>query len=65
MALDMYPAQRVLEYDEEILDIVDPYLLFFLRWSGKLASLSNGGVPRKVLQSDDQHGRFALPVVRR
>lgn len=41
MALDMYPTQRVLEYDEEILDIVDPYLLFFLRWSGKLANLSN------------------------
>ena len=33
MALDMYPNERVIEWDEDdsILDIVDPYFLFFLR----------------------------------
>jgi hypothetical protein len=41
MALEMYPGQRVLEWDsDDILDVIDPYFLFFLRWSGKLASLA-------------------------
>ena len=40
MALAMYPDQRVLEWgDSDILDIVDPYFLFYLRWSGKLETL--------------------------
>jgi hypothetical protein len=39
MALDMYPGQRVIEWDDNdsLLDIVDPYFLFYLRWSGRLA----------------------------
>ena len=43
MALDMYPAQRVIEWDEgySLLDIIDPYFLFYIRWSGKLASLAS------------------------
>lgn len=41
MAVDMYPAQRVIEWDddESMLNIVDPYFLFFLRWSGRLERL--------------------------
>lgn len=44
MAEDMYPNQRVLEWDDvdSLLDIIDPYFLFYLRWSGKLDSLSGG-----------------------
>jgi hypothetical protein len=47
MALDMYPGQRVLEWDDDdILDVIDPYFLFFLRWSGKLANLKQSeGAP--------------------
>ena len=39
MALDMCPDQRVIEWDEDesILDIVDPYFLFYLRSSDQLA----------------------------
>lgn len=40
MALAMYPDQRVFEWgDSDILDVVDPYFLFYLRCSGKLDSL--------------------------
>lgn len=41
MAEDMYPSQRVIEWDDSdsLLDIIDPYFLFYLRWSGKLDSL--------------------------
>ena len=41
MALEMYPDQRVVEWEEdEILEIEDPYFLFYLRWSGKLPNLA-------------------------
>lgn len=41
MALEMYPDQRVVEWEEdEILEIEDPYFLFYLRWSGKLPILA-------------------------
>jgi hypothetical protein len=44
LALDMYPGQRVVEWDEDdILHIVDPYFLFSVRWSGKLAALAHEG----------------------
>ena len=38
LARNHLPEHRVLEWDEEkgVLDIVDPYLLFYLRWSGHL-----------------------------
>ena len=43
-ALDMYPTQRIVEFDEETgtdtLSIVDPYWLFYLRSSPKLNSLA-------------------------
>lgn len=41
MAIDMYPDQRVIEWDDDetIIDIVDPYFLFYLRWSGRMRSL--------------------------
>ncbi|MEZ6039400.1 MAG: hypothetical protein R3C20_02765 [Planctomycetaceae bacterium] len=43
LAIDMYPDQRVVEWDpdETVLDIVDPYFLFYLRWSSKLKSLAD------------------------
>lgn len=36
LARDHLPTQRVIDWDEEkgVLDIPDPYLLFYLRWSG-------------------------------
>ncbi len=41
MALEMYPDQRVLEWDnDDIIEIEDPYFLFYLRWSGKLQQLA-------------------------
>jgi len=41
MALEMYPDQRVVEWEEdEIMEIEDPYFLFYLRWSGKLLVLA-------------------------
>jgi hypothetical protein len=38
LALDKFPAERVIDWDDskQILDIPDPYLLFYLRWSGRL-----------------------------
>lgn len=43
MALEMYPDQRVLEWDEDdIVEIADPYFLFYVRWSGKLNTLAQG-----------------------
>ncbi|HKX17163.1 MAG TPA: hypothetical protein VJT33_04040 [bacterium] len=38
LAEDRFPAERVIDWDEEkqTLDIPDPYLLFYLRWSGRL-----------------------------
>ncbi len=35
----MSPAADVLEYDEDVLSIVEPYFLFYLRFSSKLAKL--------------------------
>ncbi len=42
MALDMYPSQRVIEWDDDfsILDVIDPYFLFYLRWSPRLEVLA-------------------------
>lgn len=44
IAGEMYPDQRVLEWDddEQVLAIIDPYLLFFLRWSDAIPAL--GGI---------------------
>lgn len=38
LALDKFPNERAIDWDEQkqILDIPDPYLLFYLRWSGRL-----------------------------
>lgn len=38
LALDKFPSERAIDWDEQkqILDIPDPYLLFYLRWSGRL-----------------------------
>src|SRR5690606_36535576 len=39
---DMYPNQRVIDWEGDpvnLLSIEDPYFLFYLRWSDKLASL--------------------------
>jgi hypothetical protein len=43
IAKAMYPDQRVVEWDddESRLDIIDPYFLFYLRWSDKLDSLAD------------------------
>lgn len=37
LALENFPNERAIDWDEkEVLDIPDPYLLFYLRWSGRL-----------------------------
>ena len=36
---DLQPNSPVLEYDENVLDIVDPYFLYYLRCSSRLANL--------------------------
>lgn len=38
LAVDKQPEDRVIDWDEEkqVLDVPDPYLLFYLRWSGHL-----------------------------
>lgn len=38
LAIERFPRERVIDWDEQklILDIPDPYLLFYLRWSGRL-----------------------------
>jgi hypothetical protein len=38
LAIDKFPSERAIEWDEQkqILDIPDPYLLFYLRWSRRL-----------------------------
>jgi hypothetical protein len=44
LALDKFPRERVIDWDEtkSVLDIPDPYLMFFLRWSGCLQEESAG-----------------------
>jgi len=39
LALEKFPNERAIDWDEQkqIVDIPDPYLLFYLRWSGRLA----------------------------
>jgi len=48
-ALTMFPTQRIIEWDEEseveTLTIVDPYFLFYLRSSNKLAELGQQQAP--------------------
>jgi hypothetical protein len=38
LALEKFPMERAIDWDEQkpILDLPDPYLLFYLRWSGRL-----------------------------
>jgi hypothetical protein len=38
LAVEKFPNERAIDWDEQkqILDIPDPYLLFYLRWSGRL-----------------------------
>jgi hypothetical protein len=38
LALEKFPGERAIDWDEtkQVLDIPDPYLLFYLRWSGRL-----------------------------
>lgn len=38
LSLEKFPKERVIDWDEQkqVFDIPDPYLLFYLRWSGRL-----------------------------
>ena len=48
IAKDMYPGQRIVDWDGEpnnLLSIEDPYFLFYLRWSDKLDSLKKAIQP--------------------
>ncbi len=38
LSLEKFPKERVVDWDEQkqVFDIPDPYLLFYLRWSGRL-----------------------------
>lgn len=46
MAEERSPSERIIEWDEEasLMDIVDPYFLFYLRWSNRLRRLAEGRV---------------------
>jgi hypothetical protein len=50
-ALTMFATQRIIEWDAEVetLTIVDPYFLFYLRSSNKLAELGQRSMPAKQL----------------
>lgn len=39
LALERFPNERAIDWDEQkqVLDVPDPYLLFYLRWSGRLS----------------------------
>jgi hypothetical protein len=39
LAQEKFPSERAIDWDEakQVLDIPDPYLLFYLRWSGRLS----------------------------
>lgn len=39
LAREVFPAERAIDWDaeKEVLDIPDPYLSFYLRWSGRLS----------------------------
>ena len=41
LALEKFPNERAIDWDEakQVIDIPDPYLLFYLRWSGRLKEL--------------------------
>jgi hypothetical protein len=41
LAQEKFPRERAIDWDEQkqILDIPDPYLLFYLRWSGRLTEV--------------------------
>lgn len=46
IAREMYPTQRVIDWEADpvnLLSIVDPYFLFYLRWSERLAGLQREG----------------------
>lgn len=38
LALEKFPSERAVDWDEQkqVFDIPDPYLLFYIRWSGRL-----------------------------
>ncbi len=38
IALDKFPRERTIDWDESksVFDLPDPYLMFYLRWSGRL-----------------------------
>jgi hypothetical protein len=38
LALERFPSERAIDWEEakQVMDIPDPYLLFYLRWSGRL-----------------------------
>jgi hypothetical protein len=39
LAIEKFPNERAIDWDEQkfVLDIPDPYFVFYLRWSGRLA----------------------------
>jgi hypothetical protein len=38
LALEKFPNERAIDWDDQkqVLDLPDPYLLFYLRWSKRL-----------------------------
>ena len=42
LAIEKFPNERAIDWDDQklILDIPDPYLLFYLRWSGRLSEVN-------------------------
>lgn len=41
IARDLEPNTQIIEWSDDVLDIVDPYFLYYLRCSSRIASLAN------------------------
>jgi hypothetical protein len=37
---EIAPSERIVEYEDDVLTVIDPYFLFYLRWSGQLDAIA-------------------------
>jgi hypothetical protein len=38
---EVAPSERLVEYEDDVLTVIDPYFLFYLRWSGQLDAIAS------------------------
>jgi hypothetical protein len=46
IALDLEPSAQIIEWSDDVLDIVDPYFLYYLRCSPRIASLAKSATSK-------------------